>query len=110
MIASEISGVQRFQFGDMSYDNNLGAVIFVDPLYSRTSVGPKTRSSEPVALWPGQNLPRIVGDAGNDGVGFRKPQATPRINTSRFPSRPLIIRVPFFLLFGFNKGTQKEKG
>ena len=23
---------------------------------------------------------------------------------------PLIIRVPFFLLFGFNKGTQKKKG
>ena len=28
---------------------------------------------------------------------------------TRFPSSPL-IRVPFFLLFGFNKGTQKEKG
>ena len=26
------------------------------------------------------------------------------------PSSPLIIRVPSFLLFGFNKGTQKEKG
>ena len=24
---------------------------------------------------------------------------------SRFPSNPLIIRVPFFLIFGFNKGT-----
>ena len=31
-------------------------------------------------------------------------------NITRFPSSPLIIRVPFFLLFGFNKGTQKEKG
>ena len=29
---------------------------------------------------------------------------------SRFPSSPSIIRVPFFLLFGFTKGTQKEKG
>ena len=29
---------------------------------------------------------------------------------ARFPSSPLIIRVPFFLLFGFNKGTQKAKG
>ena len=29
---------------------------------------------------------------------------------SRFPSRPLIIRVPFFPLFGFDMGTQKEKG
>ena len=29
---------------------------------------------------------------------------------ARFPSRPFIIRVPFFLLFGFNRGTQKEKG
>ena len=29
---------------------------------------------------------------------------------SRFPSRPLEIRVPFFLLIGFYKGTQKEKG
>ena len=29
---------------------------------------------------------------------------------ARFPSSPLIIRVPFFLLFGFNKGTQKKKG
>ena len=28
----------------------------------------------------------------------------------RFPSSPLIVRVPFFLLFGFNKGAQKEKG
>ena len=27
-----------------------------------------------------------------------------------FLGSPLIIRVPFFLLFGFNKGTQKEKG
>ena len=31
-------------------------------------------------------------------------------STSRFPSSPLIKRVPFFLLFGFNKGTQKKKG
>ena len=29
---------------------------------------------------------------------------------SRFPSSPLIIRVPFFLLFGLNKGNQKKKG
>ena len=29
---------------------------------------------------------------------------------SRFPSSPLIIRVPFFLLFRFYKGTQKKKG
>ena len=29
---------------------------------------------------------------------------------SRFPSSPLIIRVPFFLLFGFNKGTPQKKG
>ena len=29
---------------------------------------------------------------------------------TRFPSSPLIISVPFFLLFGFNRGTQKEKG
>ena len=29
---------------------------------------------------------------------------------TRFPSGPLIIRVPFFLLFGFSKGTQKDKG
>ena len=28
----------------------------------------------------------------------------------RLPSSPLIIRVPFFLLLGFNKGTQKKKG
>ena len=28
---------------------------------------------------------------------------------TRFPSSPLIIRVPFFLLFGFKKATQKEK-
>ena len=29
---------------------------------------------------------------------------------TRFPRSPLIIRVPFFLLFGFNKGTPKKKG
>ena len=44
---------------------------------------------------------------------------TPRVHVSmtglsnswniRFPSSPLMIRVPFFLLFDFNKGTQKEK-
>ena len=28
---------------------------------------------------------------------------------ARFLSGFLIIRAPFFLLFGFNKGTQKEK-
>ena len=27
----------------------------------------------------------------------------------RFLCRPCIIRVPFFLLFGFNKGTLKPK-
>ena len=30
--------------------------------------------------------------------------------STRFPSSPFIIRVPFFLLFGFKKGTHKEKG
>ena len=34
-------------------------------------------------------------------IGLSKP---------RFPSSPLIIRVPCFLLCGFDKGTQKEKG
>ena len=29
---------------------------------------------------------------------------------SRFPNRPLIIRVPFFLLISFNKETPKYKG
>ena len=29
---------------------------------------------------------------------------------TRFPSSLLKIRVPFFLLFGFNEGTQKDKG
>ena len=29
---------------------------------------------------------------------------------TRFPSSPLIIRVPFFLLLGFNKGPKNEKG
>ena len=28
-------------------------------------------------------------------------------NFSRFPSNPLIIRVPLFLRFGFNKQTAK---
>ena len=32
------------------------------------------------------------------------------LSKTRFPSSPLIIRVPFFLLFGFNKGTTKKKG
>ena len=29
---------------------------------------------------------------------------------SRFLSSPFIIRVPFFLILGFNKGTLKQKG
>ena len=29
---------------------------------------------------------------------------------TKFPSGPFIIRIPFFLLFGFYKGAQKEKG
>ena len=29
---------------------------------------------------------------------------------SRFLSRPFIIRVPFFLILSFNKGTLKQKG
>ena len=28
----------------------------------------------------------------------------------RFPSNPLTIRVPFFLLFSFNKETPRQKG
>ena len=32
-----------------------------------------------------------------------------RAATWRFPSSPLIIRLPFFLLFGFNKGTLNQK-
>ena len=32
------------------------------------------------------------------------------LGTSRFPSGPLIIRAPFFLIFGLNKGTQNERG
>ena len=30
--------------------------------------------------------------------------------SSRFPSNPLILRVPFFLLFSFNNETPTEKG
>ena len=41
-------------------------------------------------------------------MGFRD-QGSGLGSVARFPSRPLIIRVPFFLLFRFNKGTQKEK-
>ena len=33
-----------------------------------------------------------------------------KTSKTRFPSSPLTIRLPFFLLFGFNRGTQKEKG
>ena len=29
---------------------------------------------------------------------------------SRFLSSPIMIRVPFFLLLGFNKGTLNQKG
>ena len=29
---------------------------------------------------------------------------------TRFPTGPLLIRVPFFLLFGVNKGTQEKGG
>ena len=37
-------------------------------------------------------------------------QACLGASETRFPSSPSISRVPFCLLFGFNKGTQKEKG
>ena len=43
-------------------------------------------------------------------TGLRPNSAGIPYTLPRFPSSPLIIRVPFFLLFGFNKGTQKEKG
>ena len=33
-----------------------------------------------------------------------------QLSEARFSSSPLLTRVPFFLLFGFNTGTQKEKG
>ena len=32
-----------------------------------------------------------------------------RLPCSRFPSSTIIIRVPFFLLFGFNNGNPKRK-
>ena len=58
---------------------------------------------------------RLVFRAWGSGLRVFEPDKTKLWNTSslactRFPSRPLIIRVPFFLLFGFHKGTQKEKG
>ena len=37
------------------------------------------------------------------------PVASCGFRVARFPSSPLIIRVPFFLLFGFNKGTPKKR-
>ena len=41
---------------------------------------------------------------------FNQPQTLRTLSFKpRFPSSPLIIRVPFFLLFGSNKGTQKRK-
>ena len=51
-------------------------------------------------------------DAGTCGPKMLSPHARDdlsQLHTS-FPSGPLIIRVPFFLLFGFNKGTRKKKG
>ena len=36
--------------------------------------------------------------------------ALSRKRLTRFPSSPFIIRVPFFLLFGLNKRTLKQKG
>ena len=44
------------------------------------------------------------------GLSLRFKVGSSGLRVARFPSSPLIIRVPFFLLFGFNKGTQKEKG
>ena len=45
-------------------------------------------------------------------LGFHcsAPQSPIPIIKARFLSRPLIIRVPFFLLFGSNTGSLKQKG
>ena len=39
----------------------------------------------------------IADSGGHQGLG-------------KFLSSPLILRVPIFLLFGFDKGTRKEEG
>ena len=44
---------------------------------------------------------------GRGGVGVSS--VRPFVLT-RFLSNPFIIRVPFFLMFSFNKGTQTKKG
>ena len=40
-------------------------------------------------------------------LGFR---SHPAIMASRFLSSHLMVRVPFFLRFGFKEGTLKQKG
>ena len=48
--------------------------------------------------------------AAREGGGEASVKVAFRDNSSpRFPSSPSIIRVPLFLLFGFSKGSPKEK-
>ena len=44
------------------------------------------------------------------GLGFPEIRGTLFYIWARFPSSPCIIRVDFFLLFGFDTGTLKLKG
>ena len=42
-------------------------------------------------------------------VGFQEDRKGSEFRASRILSGPFIIRVPFFLLFGFNKGIRKKQ-
>ena len=44
------------------------------------------------------------------GLGFKVEELKSNYRDFGFLSSPMIMRVPFVLLFGFNKGARKTKG
>ena len=47
---------------------------------------------------------------GADGAYGAVPEESKGSHISRFLSNPFMIRVPFFLIFSFNKGNLNQKG
>ena len=66
-------------------------------------------TSEPTKSTKKRSNAAVVRTRIGCNSGPRDPSVKASRSSPRFPSGPSIIRVPLFLRFEFNKGTQKEK-
>ena len=71
---------------------------------------PRPLAVEPLNLPPASGVQQSPGAVAQIALPQCRTETATRLILTRFPSSQLIMRVPFFLLFSFNKETPKSKG